>query len=144
MLTFKHICVILCAMKNKFYKKYLIFCLTNCLLSLVVGIVFYLLGRTNFLNGLSIETKSILLTLSFYLPDALWAYALYYALSFMHNSLISALLTFLTSFCWELLQKFNFVNGTYDCIDIFMYLMAILIAVIIKKLWRNKNEKNNT
>ena len=144
MLTFKHICVILCAMKNKFYKKYLIFCLTNCLLSLVVGIVFYLLGRTNFFNGLGIETKNILLKFSFYLPDFLWSFALYYALSLIHKSLISAFIASFTGICWELLQQYNIVNGTFDFIDIFMYLMAILVAVIIKKLWRNKNEKNNT
>jgi len=144
MLTIEHICVILLAMINKFYKKYLIFCLTNFLLSLIIGVIFYLLGRTSVFNILDVKTKSFLLTLSFYLPDALWAYALYYTLSLIHKSWISVFLTFLTSICWELLQQYNIVNGTFDYIDIFMYLMAILIAIIIKKLWRNKNDKNNT
>ncbi len=131
-------------MIKKFYKNHLFFCLINSLLSLVTGVICYLLGRTNFLNGVSIETKSVLLKLSFYLPDALWSYALYFAVSLIHKSWISAFLTFFTGICWELLQQFHVVNGTFDCIDILMYLMAILIAVIIKKLWRNKNEKNIT
>lgn len=144
MLTIKHICIIILGMNRKFYKNYLMFCLINCLSALLIGVIFYLLGRTDSLYDSGTQAKNILLNISFYLPDALWAYALFFALSLMHNCLISSLLTFLASFCWEILQKFNFVNGTFDYIDLLMYIAAIFLAVTINTLWRNKNEKNNS
>ena len=143
MLTIKHICIIILSMIISSRKKYVVFCLINCLLSLIAGVTFYLLGRTTFLENY-IQVKSILLILSFYLPDFLWAYALFFALSLFNNKLLSAILSFLSGFCWEILQKFSFVRGTFDFFDLFMYLTAILTAVIIINFGGTKYEKNNT
>ena len=131
-------------MIDRFLKKYLFFCCANCLFSLLIGIFFYIVGRTEFLSILGTVVNDFLLTASFYVPDALWAYALYFALSLFQNSFIATILTIGAGILWEVLQKTNLVNGTFDFFDIILYLIATLVAVIINKLWRKKYEKNNS
>lgn len=129
-------------MISKYYKKYMLFCIINCVTALLAGTLLYALGRTDIFSGTPYLLKLTFKTLSFYLPDALWAYALFFALSVINDGITSSVLTFISGLCWEILQKFDIAKGTFDYMDICMYLVAILIAIIIIKYWRKKNEKH--
>ena len=76
--------------------------------------------------------------LSFYVPDGLWAYGLFFALSAFNGSKKAYLLSVCAGVVWELLQKFDVCYGTFDWFDILMYILASLIAFIILLIWRKK------
>ncbi len=128
-------------MISEYYKRYLIFSIINSISALIGGIILYFLGRTSVLDGAPLLLRLIFEELSFYFPDALWAYALLFALSTINDIGTSAVLTFICGLTWELLQKFGIMPGTYDYLDLYLYLVAIIIAIIIIKFWRNRNEK---
>lgn len=81
--------------------------------------------------------------IKYYLIDYLWALSLVSGLNTLFitkkETLRICLFVFILGTIWEVLQFFNIISGTGDIIDIFMYLAAVITAVIINFL-NNKGE----
>lgn len=121
--------------------KKLRFYLINVLFSLFCGLFIYIFFRrgtyiNDFVNRIChihvVEKETVIIHfLKYYFVDALWAYAMTFFLAIFVNEKVC----FLTSSCvcilWELFQLFSIVKGTFDWIDIIMYLTAVIIAVLI-------------
>ena len=114
--------------------------------SLIIGLIIYIFFR----NGTYIHTflkihNSFNLShlnffgsdfIKYYFPDFLWAFALTNALLALSNKknkekMIIGAVVILLSILWEVLQIFEIVSGTFDFIDCFIYLFAVIIAVAI-------------
>ena len=72
----------------------------------------------------------------YYLTDYLWALAFACCLNILlgfdrKQVIFSAAVSVVFGVIWELLQKLNIVGGTGDILDVFMYLLAGITAIII-------------
>ena len=73
--------------------------------------------------------------LYFYVPDFLWGFSLTCGLvAILTNKYIDIFICgFIALICgviWEVLQYFNIASGTFDFLDILMYLSAAIVVVI--------------
>lgn len=133
----------LCYINKEMNKKTIIFYIINIIFPLFLGCLIYIFTRdTTYINKIfnatvHIEKNALINIFSFYVADYLWAYALFFSLRFFWNSVLSACLTVFWGIIWECLQ-ISVIKGTFDFIDIFMYILATLIAIIILKFWRTK------
>ena len=126
--------------KERFY-----FCLLNCIIGLLLGTLIYIsFGENTYINKIvsipfsfSSPFTDILL---FYVADALWAYALTFALSLFINETLSGIVTAIYGILWEILQRFNTSLGTFDTADIIMYLSASAFAVLIIKSYKRRKK----
>lgn len=121
-----------------------IWCAGHCLGALILGALIYVLLRPDTtlyrwgdMLGL---VKAPICTdspafdlLRYYIVDALWAYALTFALFPFMSPIRAAVLSDCWGIIWELAQGSGVVSGTFDLVDIIMYLTAAGIAVLIKK-----------
>ncbi len=123
-------------------KQYRIFRLTfgiHAVVSLVLGLGCYLLFRRDTYVNRWFGINGPLFTLSsgwvgdflrFHLADAAWGYALTFSLAIIIPFPIAAFSATLWGTLWEFAQYAGFVKGTFDPIDILMYLSAALIATL--------------
>lgn len=117
------------------------------LITLILGIVIYYLYYKKIID---VSTESLRFVRNF-IPDFLWMFSFFF-LSVNYSKRITKKYVTLTSLyalalgiLFELLQMANVVRGTFDILDIIVYIIAILIACIVEKhLWRDENEKNKT
>ena len=122
----------------------------HAILSLVVGALIYFLFRphTLFLSWLVINAPLAHLSfptdmvVRYYLPDALWSYALCFSLYRLHlpsvrKAIFFSLGAIAFGCLWEGLQYFDYVPGTGDCLDCVAYgvgsVMALCIYFFIKR-----------
>ncbi len=116
---------------------YIILCVINSIISLFAGLLIYILFRKNTYINRMIEIDFqfndhvIIDYMRFYFVDALWAYSLVFSLSIIINEKISGIIVAIFSIGWEICQKTSIVAGTFDFLDIVMYLLASTIAVMI-------------
>ena len=108
-------------------KKYCLFCFTQTLLALLLGATIYVFFWLEATNPAWIR---------FFLPDALWSYALCFALAGVWGNTVKSLI--LVSILdagwgifWETLQHFHLVPGTGDFWDVFVYIVAMLLAICV-------------
>lgn len=123
--------------------------------SLIIGGLIYVLFReTTYVAVIADSIFSIdrlrdclsLLNLGFtryYLADFLWAFSLCCFLYSLYvpdfrKSVICSAVVFTLGMIWEILQAVNIISGTGDLIDILMYLMACITAIIINLKRGNK------
>lgn len=150
MLTNECICVTISSVNTKMNKNKLRF-LSISLISLFIGASIYVLFRKDtyiakLINGY-IKTPSItcqspiIYILTCHITDALWGFALTFSLSIIFSPILSALMAFLYGLLWELCQKYNIISGTYDIIDILMYLLASFSASTIIYKSNKKGDK---
>ncbi|MBE6618470.1 MAG: hypothetical protein E7626_01640 [Ruminococcaceae bacterium] len=124
--------------------KFLYFCLLNCIFALLTGVAIYVLLRENtyinkLINFQKIGVSSAFADfLRFYFVDALWSYALTFALSIFISEIMAGVISTVFATSWELLQLCGFVAGTFDIIDLIMYLSAIVVAVLIIYLYKRR------
>ncbi len=117
--------------------KFYIICILNSFISLLIGVIVYILFREQtYINKLLSFafhfSESVFIDfLRFYLVDALWAYSLVFSLSIFINEFTAGAISFIFSFVWEIMQKYSVVRGTFDILDILMYLSACIVAVLI-------------
>ena len=148
MLTIEYICVIMvasyrCHMGKD--NKFLYFCLLNCVFALLAGVAIYALLRENTYINKLINFQSITVSsafadfLRFYFVDALWAYALTFALSVFISGISAGVISAVFAAFWELLQLSGIVSGTFDTVDLIMYLSAIFLAVLIIYIYKRRN-----
>ena len=114
--------------------------LVHALVALTLGFLCYVLFREHtWLNrlapALSLPASATPVSrfLRWYLPDALWGYALCCVLSCVVSPLPACLLTAATGIAWEAAQAFLLVPGTGDLFDVLTYTLAGLLAVMITK-----------
>lgn len=122
--------------KERFY-----FCLFNSIIGLSLGTLIYIsFGENTYINKvipISLSFRSLFTDiLLFYVADALWAYALTFALSLFISETLSGILTAIYGILWEILQSFHPSLGTFDTADIIMYLSASTFAVLIINLYK--------
>lgn len=84
-----------------------------------------------------------------YIPDMCWTVGFYLvSINFTKNIVksdlvINSLYVFVVALIFELLQLTGIVRGTFDIIDISIYIISIIFASLIeKKIRRKENEKN--
>ncbi len=123
---------------------YIVICILNSLIALLLGGVIYTLFRPDTYIYLWVHTLLPLPTFDFpatvfvsvlkgYLVDALWAYALTFALCVVIKPISAGVLSVAMGVVWEVCQLCDICSGTFDCLDILMYLTASVIAVLIIK-----------
>lgn len=129
-----------------------LFYLLLALVSLVIGTVIYIFLRqgTYIHNALPefvickliaiysfIPKSPAIDCLRYYFVDFLWCFSLnfslYAVLSFQSHivSICISLLSAFLGFGFEMAQFFSLISGTYDFLDILMYIVASLCAVMI-------------
>ncbi len=113
---------------NTVFSKALFF-LSNILFPLTAGFTIYLLFQSN----VPIVRASWFSVVRNYLPDALWAYALYFSLLFiLGNSKPCRLLAFvicsIVSALTEIAQLFAIFPGTFDIMDILTEIISVTLA----------------
>ena len=116
------------------------------LVSLILGLLIYIFFRkgTYIHTLLKIEHPFGLSDLIFfgsdfikyYLPDFLWAFSLTNALITVSDKtkkevFIIGFAVILLSALWEILQLLKIVSGTFDFVDCFIYLFAVVTAVAL-------------
>lgn len=117
------------------------------LITLMLGIVIYYLFYKKIID---VSTELLRFVRNF-IPDFLWMFSFFF-LSVNYSKRITKKYIILTSIyalalgtLFELLQMVNVVKGTFDILDIIVYIISIIIACIVEKLlWRDENEKNKT
>ena len=131
-------------MKEK--TKYIVFCLSNCIFSLLTGALIYVFaGGNTYINKIitvpSIPKNDTIFgeLVRCYLADALWAYALTFSLSIFINRFCAGVIAFSFGLIWEIYQKYSIISGTFDIVDIIMYLAASMLAVLIIHLNKRRN-----
>lgn len=126
--------------KERFY-----FCLLNCIIGLSLGTLIYIsFGENTYINKIITIPFSFHSpftdVLLFYVADALWAYALTFALSLFISETLSGIVTAIYGILWEILQSFHPSMGTFDTADIIMYLSASTFAVLIIKSYKRRKK----
>jgi len=127
--------------------KHLRYLTANVFIPLVLGTAIYLCFRTEtqFLSwipfGLMMPEESLALVNShswiiYNLPDALWLYAFICSLLTVweSNSKIGIAYSFVAlsvAVIFELLQKKGWATGTFDLLDIYFYIAATLMALML-------------
>lgn len=83
--------------------------------------------------------------IKYYLIDYLWALSMISGLNTLFTTqketLRICLFVFSLGSIWEILQFLNILSGTGDIADVFMYLAAVITAVIINFLITKENKK---
>lgn len=80
--------------------------------------------------------------IKYYLPDFLWSLSLTCALFAINRSTVQvAGIAAICGVLWEVGQATGLISGTADILDILMYLIATIVAVLINKKGVFKNEK---
>ena len=125
--------------------------MSNIKKRIVISICFLLLGvLIYFLFDIGLLTKENLVfsIIRDFLPDLCWILSFFFisiifmAIIIKHSIIINSIYVFLVSVLYECLQCFNIAKGTFDMLDILNYIISILIACLIEKLIRRKeNEK---
>ena len=131
--------------------------LASGLFALFVGLIIYLLFRPNsfiteFFNYfLPLDKMRIFFTsnncdfFKYYLVDFLWAYSLccFLIVIFKDNkkTFFCAGFVIIYGVAWELLQWLKIIPGTADFIDVFMYCLAGVSAIMINIKRGMQNEK---
>lgn len=112
---------------------------------IIVGLLIYVIYR----NEIITKSNIILSTIRNYLPDICWTFSFYFAninfaFSISKNYVVlNSVYVLLISMLFELLQYFGIIKGTYDIMDIFIYILFIMIACLIEnKMRRKENEEN--
>ncbi len=142
MLTFEYICVIIIDRLDtmKHSKSFVLRFCAHIVGSLLLGVTIYLLFRKDaYLNqwfGIygplaDLPYPRIINFLRYYFVDALWGYALTFSLALVIPLPIAVIGTIAWGTLWELLQRAGWVNGTFDLVDIFMYLIAAGVAATL-------------
>ena len=80
---------------------------------------------------------------AYYLPDFLWMFSMVcalFAVTLPEGSLTICLccLAAFLGIAWELMQLWDFVSGTADVHDVFLYSMAVISAAIISSLKKRR------
>ena len=116
----------------------------------VISICFLLLGvLVYFLFDIELLRKEnlVLSIIRNFLPDLCWVLSFFFiSIIFMsnivkHSIIINSIYVFSISMLYECLQYFNIVNGTFDILDILIYVISILIACLIEKIVRRKENE---
>ena len=119
-----------------------------CIFTLLVGGVLYitlrptthiaiLFGNIEIINCVQNQLSAFdLYFFRYYLPDFLWCFSLCCGLISIFNPkttglLICSTVSFICGSMWEFLQHINVLSGTFDFIDITMYLTAVMLAALI-------------
>ena len=74
------------------------------------------------------------------LPDGLWLYSLNASFLLIWkpieklNLIIWTSIAFLLSISFEFLQYYEFIDGTFDIIDLFFYTISLISFIVINKL----------
>lgn len=130
-----------------------------CIIFLIIGGSLYLIYRENayitilFDRFLFLESMGKIADVfendffKFYFPDFLWGLSLNFGLFSiflpkLKGALWCSLIAFLYGMLWETMQKQGVLSGTGDLIDILMYLLASVFAMLIFIMRRKENEKN--
>lgn len=126
------------------------FCIANCVIPIFLGGLLYYLFCPDTLFVMKIDSmlgmgihfpwnwnsNIILNCIRNYLLDALWAYALVFALyllqdNYTHKTIRSFMITFVFGIVMELTQLSGVFAGTFDIVDIIVELFAEVAAVLI-------------
>ena len=107
---------------------------------LILGILIYYLYNVRILK----YNETFCLLIRNYIPDVCWTISFFFtSINFTKNItkndlFINSIYVFLIAYLYEISQFFNIVKGTFDLIDIVIYLLAIIIADILEMEWRKK------
>ena len=148
MLTIEHICVIIITKSEGFNEDDVQIC-PILLNSFNYGFIdrccnLYFFREHTYINSffglqkISSRDSLLLDAISFYLPDFLWAYSLTFMLALFCEHRLSGVISSLFGVVWEIMQRIGAVSGTFDMIDILMYITASMFAVLILLFNRRK------
>ncbi len=135
--------------------------ITHCLTPLFFGGALYILFRSlnlrmfGWFSNIGLEhsihsarqalfqLKNLLPHWTYYsLPDGLWVYAFTSALLILWDGKLNGwlLVPFSTGPCFEIAQALHFFPGTFDIVDIFFTISALILSIIIITSKFNQNE----
>ena len=110
----------------------------NIFLPLICGTLIYLLTDTTFVATWWIRS---------YIPDGLWAYAFTSAILIIWQrdmNLLWLLMVLMAGIFFEWMQFKSIVPGTADLVDIFIYLVFFLIALLFNSFFKQTFKYQNT
>ncbi len=110
----------------------------------IIGLFIYFLFKVEIIE----KNNIVFLIIRNYVPDICWVLSFYFlSISIMSNItkndlLFNSLYVLIISLLYEFLQYFKIINGTFDLLDIIIYVLSIGLASLIEIKIRRKNEKN--
>ncbi len=110
----------------------------------IIGFFIYFLFKVEIIE----KNNIVFLIIRNYVPDICWVLSFYFlSISIMSNItkndlLFNSLYVLIISLLYEFLQYFKIINGTFDLLDIIIYVLSIGLASLIEIKIRRKNEKN--
>ena len=115
------------------------------LIFLIVGVAIYLLFDLEIMAKQSLMFSII----RNFLPDLCWTLSFFFmSINFSskivkNNLLFNSLYVLGIALIYELLQYFKVIKGTFDVLDILIYIIAIATACLIEKMIRRKENGKN-
>lgn len=109
---------------------------------LIIGVITYLLFDMNFLT----KSNTLFSIIRDFAPDICWTLSffflsIYFTSKLTKNDLIiNSLYVFSIAILYELLQCYHIVKGTFDIVDIFIYIISIIIACLFEQYIRRKEK----
>ena len=110
---------------------------------LIIGVITYLLFDMNFLT----KSNTLFSIIRDFAPDICWTLSffflsIYFTSKLTKNDLIiNSLYVFSIAILYELLQCYHIVKGTFDIVDIFIYIISIIIACLVEQYIRRKEKE---
>lgn len=137
--------------KVNILKSFRVFLLAESVLFLISGLLIYLFFRSgtfihefaseltgfNFENPVLPQNNLFIDFLRYYFVDFLWLASFFNAYLAVRSKityvsvLSSFIVAFLTGVIYELLQRFGIISGTFDLVDIIMYLTAGVFSAAV-------------
>lgn len=132
------------------------FLVINCIVGLSVGFFFYFLLDdsvyvTSWIYSMIgidkpiLKATGLLRLVRIYGLDLIWAYSLWYGVAFScfgfrNRIMISTVITALSGACFEILQFFKMINGTFDKYDIVANICGIALAIVVYKIYNERKD----
>lgn len=132
------------------------FLVANCIVGLSVGFFLYFLlddsvYATSWIYSMIgidkpiLKATGLLRLVRIYGLDLLWAYSMWYGVvlmcfGFRNKIMIPTIITALGGMCFEILQLFKVIKGTFDKYDIVANICGIALAIIIYKIYNERKD----
>ncbi len=110
---------------------------------LIVGIIIYLVFDINMMG----KSNFVFTIIRNYLPDICWTFSLYFlGIIFMANIskkplFMNAIYVLTVALLFEFSQYYHIVKGTFDIVDVLIYIISTFISCLVEKNIRRKENE---
>lgn len=112
---------------------------------LILGVIIYFLFDIELMK----KSNNFCSIIRNYLPDICWTFSFFFmSINFTSNItkksvIVNSLFVLFIALIYEFLQYHKIIGGTFDLIDISLYIVSVILACLVEKIIRrNEYEKS--